>query len=294
MALIDGLHACKHGDQLSVPPPARQHAAGEATPAAPHFSPLPPLIPINELLEAPEAVSALGHARPEEAAALLRVARWSRDFLTHPHPELGRPGQVCPYVSSSIRERRFLLTFIRNAASATGRAEEALLQLCDYFVQMEPTCGRQTQRKTIVVLFPDLPTERTGELINGMHQRLKPHFLSRGLMLGEFYAKSEKRGLHSSQFRPLRSDTPLLVIRAMVLTDIAFLCDDPLFVRRFLDTFAERGCDEVLSYMERKREDLTEAQLAMLLGQVASARAAESVVRQTQPPRQSSHAARPR
>lgn len=215
---------------------------------------------------------------------MLRVARWSSDFLTSPHSALGRSGQVCPYVSAAIRSRTFLLTVVRDAATATHAAEQTLLQLCEYFLTLEPISSRMAHRKTIVAVFPDLPEHRAADVINGMHQQLKPHFLRRGLMLGEFYADSEKPGLHNPHFRPLRSDVPLLVLRAMVLTDISFLSDDASFVRAFLDTFGDRGCDEVLSYVDRERGTLAQLQIAMLLEQVALARAAESMVRATEPP----------
>src|SRR4051812_46174973 len=53
----------------------------------------------------------------DDAATLLNVARWSKDFLTRPHPALGRAGHVCPYVHAAIREQRFLLTVLRDAGS---------------------------------------------------------------------------------------------------------------------------------------------------------------------------------
>lgn len=285
MALRDGQHACKHGSRVSKPlPSTRGLGAGTPTGAELRGHTLPPLVPIHEVLALKEGGDPSSDRTGEDAATLLHVARWSKDFLTNPHPALGRSGQVCPYVSAAIRERRFLLTVVRNAATATAEAEQTMLRLCEYFLSLEPSAGRLTQRKTIVTIFPDLPDAQQAELINGMHGRLKPHFLARGLMLGEFYADSEKPGLHDARFRPLRCATPLLVIRAMVPSDIAFLSDHAAFVRPFLDTFGESGCSEILSYIERERCRLDEPRIAMLLEQVAAVRAAESTVRQTSPP----------
>lgn len=203
-----------------------------------------------------------------DTVALMSVARWAKDFLTKPHAALGRSGHVCPYVNASIREQRFLLTVLRGAEPRQRQAEEVMLRLGRHFLQLEPKAGRQAQLKTIVVLFPDLPSERAAPIINDMHRRLKPYFLRRGMMLGEFFADSSKPGLHNPEFRPLRSDIPLLVIRSMMLTDIAFLSDRARFVRAFIQNFKARGCAEVRSYLESARGTLSEARSAMLLEQV--------------------------
>jgi hypothetical protein len=209
-----------------------------------------------------------------ETAALVRVAQWAKEFLTQPHPALGRGGQVCPFVGPSIREQRFMLTVLRGAG--TRPADDAILRLGRHFRYLEPVAGRAAQLKTIVVLLPDLPQEQAADVINGLHRRVKPHFLRDGLMLGEFFKDSSKPGLHNPDFRPLRSDTPLLVIRAMVLTDIAFLTDRASFVRAFLENFEARGCGEILSYVERRGSCLSESQSAMLLEQVAAFQASPS------------------
>jgi len=230
---------------------------------------LPPLYLADALLSRPAGDPPLTDQTAAETLALVRVAQWAKEFLTKPHPELGRTGHVCPFVGASIREQRFMLTLVRGAATQPRAADEVIQRLGRHFLQLEPTAGRAAQLKTIVVLFPDLPEQDAADIINGMHRRVKPHFLRDGLMLGEFFKDSSKPGLHNPQFRPLRSDTPLLVIRAMVLTDIAFLTDHPAFVRAFLENFQARGCGEILSYVERRRGCLSASQSAMLLEQVA-------------------------
>jgi hypothetical protein len=221
-----------------------------------------------------------------DAVTLLSAARWAKDFLTKPHPELGRSGHVCPYVNAAIREQLFLLTVLRKADSQQRQAEQVVLRLGRHFLQLEPKAGRQAQLKTIVVLFPDLPKERAGDVINEMHRRLKPFFLSRGMMLGEFFADSSKPGLHNPDFRPLRSDVPLLVIRSMMLMDIAFLNDRARFARAFIQNFGARGCAEVRSYLEGARATLSDAQAAMLLQQVARY---EASARKSEPPHTNDH-----
>jgi hypothetical protein len=61
------------------------------------------------------------------------------------------------------------------------------------------------------------------KFIDCAHTVLKPFFMECGLMLGEFHPASTVRGAHSATFRPMRSDVPLFVIRAMALHDILFI-----------------------------------------------------------------------
>jgi hypothetical protein len=231
---------------------------------------LPELHLVEPLLERAADEGPLANHTEADTRALLYVARWAKEFLTQPHPELGRSGHVCPYVSASIREQRFLLTALHDAATNRRQVERTILRLGRYFSKVQqPTHGRAAHKKTIVIVFPDLPDEQAAEIINGMHQRLKPHFLRAGMMLGEFYRDSHKPGLHNPEFRPLRSDVPLLVIRAMLPGDIAFLSDRPRFVRAFLRNFGARGCAEIRSYLERQGGAVSATERLMLLTRVA-------------------------
>ena len=241
---------------------------------------------MDELLERSDVAGPLPRHDAADTQALLHVARWSKEFLTQPHSELGRSGHVCPYVSASIREQRYLLTVLRGAAREQRQVERTILRLGQYFSTLQPTGGRGAHKKTIVILFPDLPEAQVGDLINGMHQRLKPHFLRAGMMLGEFYRDSDKPGLHNPGFRPLRSDVPLLVIRAMLPVDIAFLSDRVGFVRAYIRNFGARGCAEIQNHVERQGEALSEDQRRMLLEQVASF---EAQVRKSGPAPAGSH-----
>jgi len=230
---------------------------------------LPELFSVDDLLARSPEEGPLARQGLADTRALLHVAKWSKEFLTEPHPELGRSGHVCPYVSATIREQRYLLTVLHDAATRERETDRIILRLGRFFSELEPRVGRAAQKKTIVILFPDLPEDRVGELINAMHQRLKPHFLRAGMMLGEFYRDSDKPGLHNPCFRPLRSEVPLLVIRAMLPQDISFLSDQARFVRAYIRTFKARGCAEIQSYVEHQGASLSDTQRAMLLEHAA-------------------------
>lgn len=181
-------------------------------------------------------------ALPEPASAFERplrtIHRWTEEYLCQPHPELGREGPVCPYVRSSLRKGLFFFTVCPGTGLTPERVEARVAALRDWFLELEPRQGNDAIFKTILCLFPDVALERTPHLIDAVQEKLRPLYVAHGLMVGEFHARPpEKAGLWNQEFRPLRSPVPMLVIRHMVVTDLAFLKDDRGLVASYLKRF---------------------------------------------------------
>lgn len=176
-------------------------------------------------------------AATRHRGAIETIAAWTHEYLCRPHPDLGRQGVVCPFVPPSLRRNTYWFALIEGAAELSDDALRArVLAYRDWFVRLEPTTEPASTFKTILVLFPDLSPELGVTLIDRIHARLKTEFLSQGLMLGEFHdPPPDKPGLRNSNWRPLSSPVPLLVIRVMVTMDFWFLRDDPRFVQAYLD-----------------------------------------------------------
>jgi diguanylate cyclase (GGDEF)-like protein len=225
----------------------------------------PRLYPIADLASVEEG-AALEGSTVEDTAAMREIALWSVEFLTNPHPELGRTGQVCPWTQPSIRGGHFFMTVLRGALENPVRAGKQLELLRAQFVELEPRSGRDAQLKTIVALFPDLSDEAASKVIVRLHEALKPTFVGAGLMLGEFYPSCPKTGLRNPAFRPLRSPLPLMVIRNMVETDIAFLSTEVRFAKSYLEKFRLAGRDAALNYLDSYRERVAPPQVAAVLG----------------------------
>lgn len=200
-----------------------------------------------------------------ETRVAREIAAWSRQYLTNPHPNLGRSGDVCPWVATSIRESCFYLAVIRRPQDDPGTAEAQLVDLGEKLLALEPSRPRQAQFKTIVVVFTGLPEVLWRDVVLGLHRRLKPSFVDRGLMLGEFFGGYEKPGLHNPAFRPLQSPHPLIVIRSMVPNDIVFLYETKRFAQAFVRAFRFIGIDELALFLERNREKLSSEQIGVLL-----------------------------
>jgi hypothetical protein len=202
-----------------------------------------------------------------ETACLKDMAVWARNFLTRPHPALGRPGAGCPWVEKSIQRRLYHLTLMHEAHLRVDAVKRTFHVMREHFLRLEPTAFSEAQFKTLVTIFTGLPfsKEQEAEFISGLHEHLKPSFVSEGLMLGEFYPNNLKTGLRNPAWHPLRASPPMLVIRCMVKPDIAFLHDRKEFILAYLHRFQQEGGTEVRNFAERNRARLRREERGLLL-----------------------------
>lgn len=198
-----------------------------------------PFARLKRFLFSARQVDARNHAGRACPAQMLTLS-WIRDFVVKPHPELGRPGPVCPFLPRALREDSVTLRTIDGSELAEAQLDVMIKEHAQLFLVTEPTRGNARLNKTIVLVFSGLPEEHAGEIIEAAHRRLKPHFVELGLMLGEFHKGHQGSGVKNEGFRPLQSPVPLLVIRYMVASDIAFLerDSDPYDLRkRFVQAY---------------------------------------------------------
>jgi hypothetical protein len=201
---------------------------------------------------------------PDEAWKQLRnVAQWFEDFLNRAHPLLGRSGEVCPWTKRTLDLGKLLLAPI--ASDSPAEVDDILRSLRKEFLSTEPTKGPDAGFRSIVAVFHRLERASESAFIVATHERLKPEFLDCGLMLGEFYPTCPKPGLRSSEFRPLRSPVPLLVIRQMVEPDIEFLLDRDEFVGAYLRTHRGRGRERLLRVLEQRPASVAPERIPNLL-----------------------------
>lgn len=198
--------------------------------------------PRNPQLILVQPADFLGESCPEEIRGdlepLRAIADWAQQYLCQAHPELGREGPVCPYVQTSLRKCTFHLTVRRGRHYSPEQVESIIVELRNFFLELEPTSGPALIFKTILCLFPDFLPEDLPLLIDDVQSRLKSEYVPHGLMVGEFHdGPPNKGGLWNPDFRPLRAPVPMLVIRNMVATDFAFLKDDPEMFGYYLRTF---------------------------------------------------------
>jgi hypothetical protein len=174
----------------------------------------------------------------ENETALRQVVTWAREYLCKPHPELGRTGPVCPFVNKSMRKQYLFFAVYRGADLDRADVCDVVMKYRDWFLEMEPREGRDAQLKSINILFPDVSPEEAPLLIDVTQAELKPQYVEKGIMVGEFHpGPPKKAGLWNPDFRPLWCPVPMLSIRHMVSTDFAFLNDEPELLIAYLKAF---------------------------------------------------------
>jgi hypothetical protein len=153
------------------------------------------------------------------------IAGWVKEYLPNPHPSLGRMGPVCPYTAGAVTRNSVRIIVLRlGPVNRAGQIEKEVLRYKDVFERERAAMGEEERVYAVLMLaFPDVSLGDAPELVDGTKERLKPQFVNEGLMLGEFHQANESPGLHNAGFRPLRSPVPMLVMRQMVPSDIAFL-----------------------------------------------------------------------
>ena len=157
---------------------------------------------------------------------LARMVDWCVNFLGRPHSELGRSGNVCPFVPEALMRGalQFAVVALRNrGAAAVSEIEEIIVACREHFLASERDHGKSDIFISMIIIFPDVTPEEAPTVIDPLQRKLKPSFVREGLMLGEFHPLSPAPGLRNRDFRPLRSPVPLLAIRHMVESDVDFL-----------------------------------------------------------------------
>ncbi|MEH2234713.1 DUF6875 domain-containing protein [Nostoc sp.] len=175
----------------------------------------------------------------EDLPCLIEIMEWVKNFLGKPHPNLGRPGVVCPFVPYSLKSNSIHLAVIHTKDLYREQLEEVVGRYRDIFLGMELKEHELAINKAFLLIFPDIHIEEASKLIDSVQQKLKPLFVESGLMIGEFHKRNDSPGLHNPNFRPLRSPIPLLAIRFMVEADLPFLESpaDPRLRIRYLEAY---------------------------------------------------------
>ncbi len=167
------------------------------------------------------------------SAAELR--RWTREYLCHPHPDLGRSGPVCPYTSHAISSHFLWAAFIEGRSVDVVRLTAVVDDLYDLFPALPPRDEPDAKFKAVLAVFPDL-TEYDD--IDAIQREQKSRFVEEGLMLGQFYPGCTVPGLRNPAFPALDAPLPMLAVRYMAPTDYPFLSSRHEWVDSYLKIFA--------------------------------------------------------
>ncbi|MCX4241504.1 DUF6875 domain-containing protein [Paraliomyxa miuraensis] len=215
---------------------------------------LTPFVALREVLQALRGTIELTEVDASDLGVLGEVARWTVDYLCRTHEDLGRSGDVCPYTQVAMREG-LLYSAVCHVFDADPRPSmnAVMMQTMKDFESRPPRMGAKAGLKAMLVLFPSLE----GEWVDDVQLSLSQTFVERGLMIGEFHAECEKPGLHNQEFKPLRSPIPLLAVRNMMLTDLAFLKDSDAKLKCYLKRFGDAALNAIGGYLRSPHDVVT-------------------------------------
>ncbi|MGW5380014.1 DUF6875 domain-containing protein [Nocardia sp. NPDC003999] len=206
--------------------------------------------PVN--LFAPDAETGLAdHPRFPE------LRRWTREYLCHSHPDLGRPGPVCPYTSHAITHRYLWAAYFDGHDIDIGRITAIADDLYDLFPALPPQEAPESLFKAVLAVFPDLTDYPS---IDAVQRQQKTKFVDKGLMIGQFYPGCTYPGLHNPAFPALDAPLPILAVRHMAPTDYPFLVARHEWIDTYLKLFAPTIPGFVATAMSVRLEQAIDAQ----------------------------------
>jgi hypothetical protein len=184
--------------------------------------------------------------------ALNAVSAWIKDFVARPHKDLGRAGEVCPFVPGSLQRRTLWLAAEHVADLEVSEVVELMDGYKRLFLQVAPADSDNAIYKTIIVVFPDLPAQRAGALFNGVLEQLaEPSYEEDGILFGPFYDGNEGTALYNSNFRPFQSPAPFLFVRYTVLSDWKFFVEDDTLLDRWARHFGPSATNALAKELRR-------------------------------------------
>jgi hypothetical protein len=173
--------------------------------------------------------------RTAEHPRAAELRQWTREHLCHPHPDLGRPGPVCPYTGRAIARQYLWAAFFDGRYIDTQCITAIVDDLYDLFPALQPQDEPESKLKAVLAVFPDL-TEYAD--IDTVQRAQKTRFVDKGLMLGQFYPGCTVPGLHNPAFAALDAPLPILAVRHMAPTDFPFLNTRHEWIDTYLKIFA--------------------------------------------------------
>jgi hypothetical protein len=194
------------------------------------------LIP-EEIVNLKSVTGPLPASMEEYRDSLLAFKEWVLNIVSKPHPDLGRPGDICPATQESYEKNLFWVTVQPLEQHSFEDIKNIILHFKGIFSHL---ISKSTNKAltTIAIILPDLIPQYYWA-VDAMHQCLKPDFVRDGFMLGEFYPRCPQPGIHNKDFRPLDAPVPNLVIRNMLKSDIQFLKGNPQLEAWYLQLFPQ-------------------------------------------------------
>src|SRR5437868_578196 len=87
------------------------------------------------------------------------VMEWVQNFISKPHPCLGRQGPICPFVWPSIKKKAFFMTFHYEVDGSKEVIIYLMRYYRDFFFRCFTTSSPESLYNSLLVVFPNIPEE---------------------------------------------------------------------------------------------------------------------------------------
>ena len=154
--------------------------------------------------------------------------RWVDEYVTQPHPELGRDGPICPFVQRLAESGNIHVQVDDTLDGTDADAMEARLRIALREYEAMP----DKQWKALVVVFPSVVGAEVA-VVDDVQQALKLECVRKGLMVGQFHPLSNEPGARNPEFPANRAPFAAIALRHMSHHDIVFLDRNPEMFREF-------------------------------------------------------------
>jgi hypothetical protein len=183
---------------------------------------------------------ALAGVRAGGAGALLELAEWVNAYPMNSHPDLGRPGPVCPFTRLAKKHDTIRL---RLSPATPDDEEEAFGLLHRGFDEIDEIPAKREAKllRVLVAGFPNCDSDEGVAMLLRAQRRLRFRAMLRFRMMGFMHPRSESEGLWNPAFRPLRAPMPVIAIRYLVEQDAPFIARQHLQWAPYLLRYGLRG-----------------------------------------------------
>ena len=154
--------------------------------------------------------------------------RWVDEYVSQPHPEIGRDGPVCPFVPRLVESANLHVEVDESLDGTDAGALEARMRAAVRDYEAMPNA----QRKALVVVFPSIVGADVA-VVDRVQAALKPDCVRRGVMVGQFHPLSDEPAARNPSFPANRAPFAAIALRPMSHHDIVFLDRSPEMFREF-------------------------------------------------------------
>jgi hypothetical protein len=181
-----------------------------------------------------------------EGDALARLRDWVETYLMGTHPQLGRPGVVCPFTRLARKHDTIRLAICDATPDDRKKVFDAVKHGYQTLDRI-PATAESAVLRTVVIGFPNCNSEAGLSLVHQGQRRHKLHAAMHFRMLGLMHPTSEARGVWNPDFRPLRAPMPVLAMRYMVEQDAALIADHRMQWPSYFLKFGPKGARRVFA-----------------------------------------------